>query len=350
MPPIRTMIVGAGRIGAAYERNPEAEHPCTHAGAFCGHPGFDVVAIVDSDRTRGAEAAAKFGIPNHAEDLATAMAQWRPDMVTVAVPSPFHRATVSTAIAAYPPRVVFCEKPIAENLDDAEAMVRTCAARGVGLFVNNRRLADTYRYVAEVLAEEFAGDVLTFNAWCSSGLRAVGVHMIDLIQDLFGTVAEVRAVPEPGRVESLPHSENYRPDDPRVRALLNLESGLTGGFSNTAHSDYIYFEIEILCRTGKIRVSDNGAEVRVWKTLPPGDYAISYRLAKPEVRSWPRKALFAAIADSLAGSPKTNAVHPLAASHAVSALRVIEALKRSAETDGIPIRPDSLQPRTKVQT
>ena len=339
---IRTVIVGAGRIGAAYERNPDAEHPCTHAGAFCGHPGFDVVAIVDTDTVRGAEAAAEFGIPNHAEDVAAAMAQWRPDLVTVAVPSPFHRATVATAIEVHPPRMVFCEKPIAETLDDAEAMVRACAARGVGLFVNNRRLADTYRYVAGVLAEEFASDVITFNAWCSSGLRAVGVHMIDLIQDLFGTVAEVRAMPERGHVESLPHSENFRPDDPRVRALLTFESGLTGGFSNTAYSDYIYFEIEILCRTRKIRVSDNGAEVRVWKALPPGDYATSYRLAPSETRTWPRKALFASIAESLAECPKPDRTHPLAASHAVDALRAIEALKRSAETGGVPVRPDSL--------
>ena len=67
------------------------------------------------------------------------------------------------------------------------------------------------------------------------------------------------ALQEKEFISELPYSKNFVPSDPRVRALIKFRSGLTGTFFNTALTEFTYFEIELLFKSGKIRSSDNGS-------------------------------------------------------------------------------------------
>jgi predicted dehydrogenase len=111
---VRVALVGAGLVG-------QAGHAITLAE---DRERFDFVAVVDPSATVRAAVAARHGVPRTAarlDELPTGSL----DAVVVAVPDPAHRDICVGALQAG--LHVFCEKPIATTLREADEMI---AARG----------------------------------------------------------------------------------------------------------------------------------------------------------------------------------------------------------------------------
>lgn len=330
---IRTIIIGAGHIAGLNEMDPFRKKPCTHVGMYKSNSNFDLVAIVDIDPAKAKDFAVKFRLKKYFTDISTALDDVQPDLVSVAVPYQFHHDVV-IAVATNPNRskIIFCEKPIADTIEKAEAMIATCKSNGVRFLVNNRRLMSIYQECKKIISERFHNEVITINGWCSSGLHAIGIHMIDLLRFLCGEIAWVQSVPETEYVESLPYSTNFEPEDQRVRSLIGYENGIVGGFFNTALTAYTYFEIEIHCKEGKIRVSDNGNLLQIWNAAPPSESTLSYRLSEPLTKEIKDYSLFANISKALAVINEIGDNHPLSGREALESYRVLEAMVRSSKT------------------
>lgn len=116
----RVAVIGAGGMGAIQAR------------AYAGLPDATVGWIADQDLARAETVAAELGA-RATTDNATAIADV--DAVIVAVPTPFHRPV--TELAAAHGKHVFCEKPIARTIDDAEAMIAACDRAGVRLMIGH---------------------------------------------------------------------------------------------------------------------------------------------------------------------------------------------------------------------
>ncbi|MGA2547915.1 MAG: Gfo/Idh/MocA family oxidoreductase [Rectinemataceae bacterium] len=92
-------------------------------------PGVELLGIADEDRGRGERVARETGarlFPSSAALLAQ-----RPAGAIVASENSRHRALVEAAAAAG--AHILCEKPLATNVGDAEAMLRACKKAGVRL-------------------------------------------------------------------------------------------------------------------------------------------------------------------------------------------------------------------------
>lgn len=328
--PKRVLIVGAGNIAGLNETDGAREKPCTHAGAYAGNAAFQLAGVVDADLARARAFAGMFGIPCALDDLDQALSTVRPDHVSVAVPYHLHHSIV-TAVAAHPnrPRTLFCEKPVADSAERAVEMLEGCRQAGMRLFVNNRRLTPVYREMVRIVREELDDDVVAVTAWCSSGLHAIGIHMLDTLRYLLGDVDWVAAADESEYVESLPYSKNFVPSDPRAQALIRFKRNVSATFHCTALTDFTYFEIEVLCRRGRVRMSDNGNVLEVWKPLPPGSSTLSYRLGDAERREVAKRPLFAALADALADPDGADAAL-IDGREGVETYRLLDAIRRAA--------------------
>ena len=138
----RVAIVGLSWIAAdlpaeASDPTVGTAIPYSHASAIAAIPELDVVAGCDiapgarevfldrwSSRWPGLKVYADYREMLEAE---------RPEVVAVVTPDHLHRDVVEVAIANGA-RGIFCEKPIATTLEDADAIV--AAARGAGVTVN----------------------------------------------------------------------------------------------------------------------------------------------------------------------------------------------------------------------
>jgi predicted dehydrogenase len=105
----------------------------THGRGYINLPNARVVGVMDTNRERGEHLAALGGTQYFA-DFDEMMKAAKPDIVDVCVPTPVHADYVCRA-AAYKPKGIVVEKPMALTVADCERMIQACGAAGVPLFV-----------------------------------------------------------------------------------------------------------------------------------------------------------------------------------------------------------------------
>ena len=100
--------------------------------------------------------------------------------VSVATYAPYH-AEITIACAEAGIRAIYCEKPIATKLDDADQMVTACREAGSLLVLNHQRRFNTNcRRLRDFIADGQLGELTSANLqWGNGRLGNVGTHMID---------------------------------------------------------------------------------------------------------------------------------------------------------------------------
>jgi len=193
----RIAVIGAGGIGLLHVR------------ILGTLPDARVTWVADRDGARAAEIAALVGA-RATTDNTVAIAADDVDAVVVATPTPFHRPVVE--LAAAHGKHVFCEKPIARTLADAEAMITACHRGGVGLMVGHVvRFFPEYARAHQVLTEGTLGKIgvvrtsrvgaspqgarAWFNDLAQSGGMVVDlmIHELDTLRWWFGDVDRIFA-------------------------------------------------------------------------------------------------------------------------------------------------------------
>jgi predicted dehydrogenase len=127
-------------------------------------PDAEFVGFVDLDPERAHEAARHLGSPAPVgSDLRAMLARTRPDVVfDCTVPEAHHGVAIAALEAGCH---VFCEKPLADALAPAHAMIDAAAASGRALAVmQNRRYDPNARALRDFLAEGHVGRVTTLHA------------------------------------------------------------------------------------------------------------------------------------------------------------------------------------------
>lgn len=194
----RAGIVGLGFIGAGDQVSGDAlgqqvaNLDGTHAEALTRHPRLQLAAGSSRDEGRRQRFAQRYEAPTYA-DWQTMLEAEDLDLVSVATYAPVH-AEITAACARQGVRAVYCEKPIATRLADAEGMVAACAQAGALLAINhNRRFNPNYRRLRDHIAAGGLGRPSSVSLqWGSGRLGNVGTHMIDAVAMITGM--EVRAV------------------------------------------------------------------------------------------------------------------------------------------------------------
>lgn len=196
-------VVGAGGIAGAHLRTIQNE------GAALG---VRAVAISDINQEQAKARAETFDIPAVYTDYEALINDPRVDAVLVCTPNFLHAPVTLAALAAN--KHVLCEKPMANSVEEAEAMVQTARQNGRILMIGQH-----YRYTPEVRALKALIDQGAFGrvymvktgwlrrkgipgwgSWFTQKDKAgggclidIGVHMLDVAWYLMGS-------PKPTRV------------------------------------------------------------------------------------------------------------------------------------------------------
>jgi 1,5-anhydro-D-fructose reductase (1,5-anhydro-D-mannitol-forming) len=118
--------------------------------AIRAQPGNEVVAVLSTDKHRGADFARAQEIPSSHTDLAALLANPDVGAVYISTTNELHKAQTLAAAAAG--KHVLCEKPLALSLTDAREMVGACARAGVVLATNHHlRNAATHDKIRELV-------------------------------------------------------------------------------------------------------------------------------------------------------------------------------------------------------
>jgi predicted dehydrogenase len=110
----------------------------------------------------------------------------QPELLVVAGPSPLHAEMVSAATECGV-RGIFCEKPIATNLRDADRMIAACEAHGVKLVVNHlRRFEPFFVRARELIVDGAIGEPVSVVATWRGFMMFAGTHLFDTVSFFLG--------------------------------------------------------------------------------------------------------------------------------------------------------------------
>jgi predicted dehydrogenase len=133
-------IVGGGQIATV------------HIPYVRSYAGAEVVGLTDTDEGRAKTTAARFGIANTTRTLAELIERHRPDVVHIVTPPQTHATLAIQAMEAG--CHVFVEKPMAVNLEEAEAMEAASRRYGVKLCVDHNHLFDPAMVQAKAMVAQ----------------------------------------------------------------------------------------------------------------------------------------------------------------------------------------------------
>jgi predicted dehydrogenase len=185
----RAAVIGLGFIGAgdpvrAGEIGQRVEdlRGSVHADVLAAHPRTTLVAGASRDAGRRERFLSRFPDAHAYADYREMLAAEQPRIVSVAANTPAH-AEATVACAESGVRCVFCEKPIATRLTDADRMIAACQAGGTLLVMNhNRRWHPVYLAAREALRAGVVGEATCLMVrWPTGRLGNVGTHVFDAL-------------------------------------------------------------------------------------------------------------------------------------------------------------------------
>lgn len=182
-------------------------------------PGFqaaggEVIALCQRDETAARALAQRYGVPRVFTRWEALIDEARPDIVVIATPPHLHRAIALRAFAAG--AHVLCEKPLALDRAEGQAMVEAAARAGrVGMTCFNWRFLAAMQELHALVEAGALGRLFHVGArWLGSrwakptdaatwrmdraqagfgALGDMGVHLIDLVRWNFGEIVRVCA-------------------------------------------------------------------------------------------------------------------------------------------------------------
>ena len=176
------MVYRAGVIGCTVGQG--------HGRAYNETEEVTLAAIADIDPDQLSSAGENLGVPasQQYQDYTEMLESEDLDIVSVATPTYLHHDPTIDAVEIGDPEVVWCEKPIAGSVAEAENMVETCAAADVHLVVNHlRRWAPPYERLREAITEEdLFGEIQTVHLQFKHELLRNGTHFVDTLYWLTG--------------------------------------------------------------------------------------------------------------------------------------------------------------------
>lgn len=337
---IGVAVLGAGHI---------AEY---HLGGLAAAGGADVRVLVGRTRARVEPLARRFGVPETSIDIAETLARTDVHAVIVATPDDTHEAIAVAAARAG--KAVLLQKPMAGSLDGALRIATTASACGIDL-----QVSFMHRYFDEVVAarrwleEGLIGRVLTarirnatpgpdWGAWFfrkasvrNGVVDQLGVHGIDLVEQLLGRVVSVSARAH----TALP--ERCLRDGTRVDvevvdnacAIYMLDTGtqVTHEMSMTETAGCDRFRMEIYGECGTLWLRTERGRLSAFVPARFGPIWHAPELPDSTPGCLHHKTWLSGIAG------KTPAL--ATADDAVRGMRVVEALMQSNARDGQAVAP-----------
>lgn len=328
MSKVKVGIIGTGYIGSV------------HAGILARDERVQLAAVYDVDRSC-AEKVARMHDARAAENLEEVIE--RCDAVYVTAPNTQHVALSLAALDAG--KHVFCEKPLAINISDAETVyAKATKTQSVFQVGHNRRFAPVYATLKQLLSEQHAphsahvkmnrGELLnpvwTGDPSVTGGfLYETPIHMFDMMRFLFGEIESLHAI---GSKHEYSETDDFS-------VLLKFTSGFHATLATAADASWLFpFErVEVFCHHATLVTRE--METLVCSTNLQGHFTEQSMQQLPREEKWgyvqEDRAFIDAIVD---GTPP-----PVTALDGLMSVELVNAVYESVRTDAtIRVRTVSL--------
>ena len=253
----KAAIIGCGRIGCSFDDDPKRKVVFTHAGAYTRVAKTKLQALVDIDKDKLNKYGKKFNVANLYVDYREMLEAEKPDIVSICTLSDSH-LEIAQACVRMGAKAIFCEKPIADNIDDAKELVAICQDNDVILQINHRRrFCEFHQGVKGFLDQEKLGKIQQVSFYYMAGIANTGSHMFDLLSFFFGDVDYVQAF--------YSNNESLYKNDPNLDGIVKFRSGLLCTVQAINVGDFLLFETDIIGSKGRLKLTRTGLDFEYYE-------------------------------------------------------------------------------------
>jgi len=271
---VKIAVIGTGRMGSVHTRNiarliPEA----------------DLVAVCDIRLEVAQAVADELGIQRVVQDYHELLGDKDIEAILIATSTNTHAFIMKDVAAAG--KHIFCEKPLALELDKIDEALEAVEKAGVKLQVGfNRRFDKSFQQVREIVASGEIGrpcilritnrdpdfPAMEFLRVSGGIFLDLAIHDFDMARFQVGEVEEIYAT---GSVLIEPELKEFGDIDTNV-VTLKFANGAVGAIDNSRKAVYGYDQrLEVFCSNGTA-MANNEAENTAVKGNPDG-----FHSAKP---------------------------------------------------------------------
>jgi predicted dehydrogenase len=262
-------IIGCGWIGVGAQLDPSRPAPASHSAAINENKYLELSALVDSSKSALSKANELYPTVaqyNSAEEL---FENNIPDVVIIATEESTHADNIIISSNAGV-KAILCEKPISNDIKNAETAINTCAKNDTCLIINHQRRFDPFikkfhSYISgDYVKDTSIGEPRKVIASYDSTLYHGGTHTIDLLQQFFGDVISVKAV--------LPRNKEGTENIESPDALIQFKN-LNVLLYQIDSREVAVCEVTIIGEKGIIRIRDMmGGAIDVINTRTSPDF------------------------------------------------------------------------------
>ncbi len=249
---LNVLIVGCGNIAGVLDMSrPDNANPITHAGAFSKNPNFKILGCIDIDKEKALNFAKYWKIPNIYSSFEEVLLDSKKyDVISLCSPTKSHFKDIKKCLSLSP-RLIFCEKPVTEEVTNTRKIKALCEKEDILFAVNhNRRWDERIITLKEEIEIGKRGSLRSVVGYYNKGILNNGSHLIDLLNFLIGNM-QIQHV---GLADY-----DFFSNDPSINVMLETDSKvpvmLVTGCKAT---DFSLFEIQFIFETGMLTILDGG--------------------------------------------------------------------------------------------
>lgn len=265
-PVYQVLMIGCGNIAGDFDAQRSRDlPPISHAGAYIKHGGFNIDACIDPDINKLNNFAKRWNVKLAAQDFEELIRSPGDfEVISICSPTILHEIHILEALRLNP-RLIFCEKPLTSNIDSSIRILDECKKRGVAIAVNYSRNWDSsLATLIKDLKTGRWGKIRSVVGHYNKGILNNGGHMIDLLLRILGPLDVLATTGV---------TYDFWPDDPTIGVLFSAISGQVPVYMNSADArDYSYFELELVCELGVIRMESGGLSWRMREVIPSSQF------------------------------------------------------------------------------
>ncbi|RQG95363.1 Gfo/Idh/MocA family protein [Natrarchaeobius chitinivorans] len=260
----------------------------SHAGAYERSDRIELVAVADVDESKLETFGSLWDIPTSSRYASHTEMLENEDLDIVSVCSPtflHHDHVVDAAQSPAAPDAIWCEKPIASSLTNAENMVEVCSDTGTELVINHTsRFTPSMQRLRELVYEEdLIGDVRSVNAQFRMELVRNSTHVLDTVTYLTDADAvEVTGHLTDGNEANSALEVSETVDDTGGGGMIVLDNGAFFTIDCTNPRDISTMAYQIIGTDGRLSIDIPTGEWRYWDLVdgsheetPLPDFSVS---------------------------------------------------------------------------
>ncbi len=261
-------VAGMGLLGTHDEERIGTEKvTSSHAGGYDATDGIELVAIADIDEGKLTRFGETWEVPESRRYVGhgAMLSAEELDVVSVCTPSYLHSEhVIDIAETRNAPELIWCEKPIASAVTDAEEMIDACDRADVELLINHSfRFTEKLQRLHELIHEEdLLGEIHSVNTQFRMELLRNSTHLLDTLVYLLDARAE--------QIAGYVTGENEAID--ALGADVKVDDAGGGGFVVTDDDTFVTVDCTVPRNASSMMLNFVGTEGKLYMNNDDGEW------------------------------------------------------------------------------